>query len=211
MKEHVAKAAGTRPAATDRRRGARRVPHCSRALSFIGPTGSEERRTWASPSCSNRGRFVRQLREGDPREREAVRPVVRRDADAPDRAADRMVIRCALLCRWLRATRVRQGRRSHPGRRRPGEPDLARPALPEGQRDQEHARGPAAGIRGQYRRPYGTPLGGAAARRGDGHDRRPDRPARGDMAGDPPDGKPASARWGSPISAGRPSTTKRTT
>ena len=155
-------------------------------------------------------------RPARPRARRAVgRHRGARPAHAPRRP--RRPLGLPLLRRRLRAARLRRGRRGHADRGRPREPDLARPALPQGRGEQEPRHEPAPGGPGEVPAAVRDGVGGARPRHGDGPDRRPDRRhARGDLGGelarrggpgvpDPPHAR-ARVRW-----AARRSTTRRTT
>src|SRR5947199_51622 len=71
----------------------------------------------------------------------------------------------------LRPVDLRQGRRGHPHRGRSGKPGFTRAPLPEGPGLEELRAQPAARVQGQVPPAVLHAVGGALARRRDGHDR----------------------------------------
>ena len=129
--------------------------------------------------------FLRQL-AGDPLARgRAARS--ERSGDLRARTADRRSVvksvcpYCAVGCG--QRVFVTDGPH-HPDRGRPGQPDLARPAVPEGVGDQAAGQQPDARVQGQVPPARRDRVGVARPGRGDGHDRRPrDRDARPHVGG----------------------------
>ena len=96
-----------------------------------------------------------------------------------------------------------------------GDPDspVSRGRLcPKGSASLQLTTGPGRRDRVLYRRPFGTDWEHARPGHGDGHDRRPGDPGAGTTAGSGSrTGSAPGAPWGSPASAARRWTTKRTT
>ena len=140
---------GARAAARGDGRTRRRIDRL--AICFIAAAGCkqsarglhEAARVLAGRPAAPRGRPAR--RSARPRSRRS-RATLRPRIDDADHVA---AVDLPVLRRRLRAARLREGRRGDPGRGRPREPDLARPPLPEGRRDEEHAQRPAARVQGQ--------------------------------------------------------------
>src|SRR5215218_10499871 len=106
---------------------------------------------------------------------------------------------------WVWAARVRQGRRDHPDRGRPGQPDIAGQALSKGGGLAAVRTEPGAPVQGQVSPPLREGVGRARPRASGGHDRRPGhKDPRRDLAGQGRDGGrrgaqvPSYARYRSP-------------
>ena len=143
----------------------------------------------------------------------AVAPLARPGA-ADGHGRPRRALGLPVLRRRLRAEGVRQGREGRPDRGQPRLADLARPAVPEGQREQAARHGPAAASRRcSTARPTRRNGPSSTSRRAMDMVTAavPGGPAQG-LAGRRPAGQLRSAaRSASPASAARRSTTKRTT
>src|SRR6266545_1369214 len=144
-----------------------------------------------APRSTGAGRRPARPRKGGP-----VRALP--DPGAADRRSrPRRPLHLSVLRRRLRPARLRQGRRGDADRRRPREPGLTRPAVPEGCRLPKLRPEPVTRIQGQVPVPVRQRLGRPFARRRHGDDRRPHRPhARGALAGDERKGRPRQPHAG---------------
>ena len=153
-------------------------------------------------------------RSARPRERGAVGALARPDAADRDGRPGRPV-GLPLLRGRLRPAGLRQGRAGHPDRGRSRQPDLARPAVPEGLGHQAAASTARCARPGQVPAPGRHASGRSSTLDdGDGHDRRPGhrdpRPRLGGHRRRTASAAAPHAR-ASPASAARRSTTRRTT
>src|SRR5262249_37551188 len=113
---------------------------------LLGARKEEARYVASTPisfDSAARGQGQTRLRRGSPVPRLGGGAVAQEDC------RQGRALHLPLLRRGLRPAGVRPGRRSHSDRRRPGQPDLPRPALPQGSGDARPDSEPIARIQSE--------------------------------------------------------------